>query len=133
MEAAPALATPPWDDGITMENTNRLRRPQAPKRHITFAPYFDALPPVLTWPPKPLAIGIRQALQAQVPEGRRSRFRADLYAWTRTQAYSRALAAVGAMRHDAEGKPVEPVSPAHAAAAKRRIRNARKAPRQTWR
>ena len=73
--------------------------------------------------PKPLAIGIHaaiaDALGMEVDE--RKRLGVLLRKWTGRVSYLRALRNPGAMRHDLEAQPVEPVSPADALDARHRL------------
>jgi sRNA-binding protein len=68
--------------------------------------------------PLPLAIGTHAALaELGLTEPQHKQAGAVIARWFRTSRYLRALAAVGAMRHDIAGTPVEPVSADHRARA----------------
>jgi sRNA-binding protein len=82
---------------------------------------IEPWPAVLGGEPLPLAIGTRQLLiermGAAATTSRRNKVSRLLRAYCRSARYLRAMAAPGAMRHDLDGNPVEPVSDEHRANA----------------
>ncbi|MFG6082055.1 ProQ/FINO family protein [Paracoccus litorisediminis] len=72
-------------------------------------------PAVLCGAVKPLALGISPLLLERVTEGQHVNLRRCIRHYTSSLPYLDALTAEGAMRHDVEGNPVEPVSDEHRA------------------
>ncbi|MGA0615618.1 ProQ/FINO family protein [Paracoccus sp. KR1-242] len=70
-------------------------------------------PAVLCGPVRPLALGLGQALLERVEDSQHSYLRGCLRRYTGSLPYLDALLAEGAMRHDLNGLPVEPVSDEH--------------------
>lgn len=82
-----------------------------------------AFPDLFKVPPVPLPIGFRLVAAKQRPEGvSLNGLQRALHRWTNAKRYLRALAAEGSMRHDINGKPVEPVTEAHRAVAAMQLR-----------
>jgi len=74
----------------------------------------SAYPGLFKIPPVPLPIGFRLMAAKQRPEGvSHCGLNRALYRWVNSKAYLRALAAAGAMRHDVNGQPIEPVAEEH--------------------
>jgi sRNA-binding protein len=67
----------------------------------------------------PMAIGIHAVLETETTDLETAKaIREAIVALARSKRYRRAMMLHGAMRHDADGNPVEPVSKAHQAYAK---------------
>ena len=78
-------------------------------------------------PIRPLRLGMRAELTALLkPDANPGDLQRALYRYTRTLPYQLACLEAGAMRHDLEGRPVEPVSEEHRAMAQGSVEGMRR-------
>ena len=107
----------------------------------TLRPYLSPWPAVFPSADdptiRPLALGISRAIEARLTakDGEskriaRHRIKGWISRYTHSAGYLVALAQPGAMRHDVDGMPVEPVSEEHQAIAQAQLAERRKVKRQ---
>lgn len=119
MNEMPAKPITLWKKprGPFTANQRMIELASAINHHLT-AP-LDVLPVSIGATVKPFAIGISPSIEARMkPDASLSELKLAIRKYTRNRFYMLASAQHGAMRHDIDGIPVEPVSYEHRLAAK---------------